>query len=136
MEKSPCAYAKAAADFDAVTAGAGCCCCCCCDVTLLASLEGSGEAVSPAARERFDARDGDEEGEGSRCSLGRGLLPALPLLPAPPPSFFLLLLAPSPTAEGGTGPARARKKAGRMGCAKNAGALLVDVCQSMEDEKK
>lgn len=77
-------------------------------------FDGSGEAVSPAARERFDARDG-EEGEGRRWSLGRGLLPPLPPLLAP--LSFFLLLAPSPTAEGGASPERAREKAGRMGYA-------------------
>jgi hypothetical protein len=78
----------------------------------LASLDGSGEAVSPAARERFvaDAREGDD-GDGSLWSLGRFLLVL------PPPSFFLLLLLPppSPTAEGGASPERARDKTGRMG---------------------
>ena len=74
LEKSPCAYAKAAADFEAEAAaeaeaeaaGAGCCAL----ALALASLDGSGEAVSPAARERFDDREGDD-GDGSLCSRGR-----------------------------------------------------------------
>lgn len=72
LEKSPCAYAKAEADLDADAAAAAAVtfCCCALVLALVASLEGSGEAVSPAARERFDDdREGDD-GDGSRWSRG------------------------------------------------------------------
>ena len=70
LEQSPCAYAKAAADFEADAAAeaveAGAAGSCALALELLASLEGSGEAVSPAARERFDdGREGDDDGDGS-----------------------------------------------------------------------
>ena len=71
LEKSPCAYAKAAADLDAelvaadaaAVAAAGCCPL----LVLVASLDGSGEAVSPAARERFDD---DREGDDGAFTVG------------------------------------------------------------------